>query len=117
MDEEPGRWRQGPVAHLPARSPGVLVRRPVGLQKLDITSCTIITAAAGEPMRQIHDRQPVILDPAVYDAWLDPETPAADAKNLLASNLDGDLQFQRVSRTVNSVKNQGGDCIEPINPI
>ncbi len=35
-------------------------------KKLDITSCTIITAAAGEPMRQIHDRQPVILDSAVY---------------------------------------------------
>jgi putative SOS response-associated peptidase YedK len=27
-------------------------------RKLDITSCMIITAAAGEPTRQIHDRQP-----------------------------------------------------------
>ena len=86
-------------------------------KKLDITSCTIITAAAGEPMRQIHDRQPVILDPTVYDAWLDPQTPVAAAKGLLLANLDGDLQFHRVSRTVNSVKNQGGDCIEPINPL
>jgi putative SOS response-associated peptidase YedK len=69
-------------------------------------------------MKQIHDRQPVILDPAAYDAWLDPETPAADAKAmLLAHNLDGDLQFHRVSRTVNSVKNQGSDCIDPINPL
>ena len=84
-------------------------------RKLDITSCTIITAAAGEPMRQIHDRQPVILDPAAYDAWLDPATPSAEAKSLLARNLDGDLQFHRVARTVNSVKNQGGDCIEPVN--
>jgi hypothetical protein len=48
---------------------------------------------------------------------LDPATPAAEAKNLLANNLDGDLQFHRVSRTVNSVKNQGGECIEPINPL
>ena len=47
----------------------------------------------------------------------DPGTPAADAKNLLASNLDGSLQFRRVSRTVNGVKNQGGDRIEPINPL
>jgi putative SOS response-associated peptidase YedK len=30
--------------------------------KLDITSCTIITMPAGDPMRQLHDRQPVILD-------------------------------------------------------
>jgi putative SOS response-associated peptidase YedK len=50
-------------------------------------------------------------------AWLDPATPSADAKALLARNLDGDLQFHRVSRTVNSVKNQGGDCVKPINPL
>ena len=46
-------------------------------RKLDITICTIITQAAGEPMREIHDRQPVILEPGTYDAWLDPATPAA----------------------------------------
>jgi putative SOS response-associated peptidase YedK len=74
-----------------------------------------VSAAAGEPMRQINDRQPVILDHAAYDAWLDPATPSAEAKRLLARNLDGDLQFHRVSRTVNSVKDQGGDCIEPTN--
>jgi hypothetical protein len=50
-------------------------------------------------MKQIHDRQPVILDPTIYDAWLDPETPASAAKGLLLANLDGLLQFHRVSRT------------------
>ena len=39
------------------------------------------------------------------------------AKGLLLANLDGDLQFHRVGRTVNSVKNQGADCIELINPL
>jgi hypothetical protein len=34
------------------------------------------------------------------------------AKGLLLADLDGDLQFHRVSRTVNSVMNQG---IEPIS--
>jgi putative SOS response-associated peptidase YedK len=68
-------------------------------------------------MRQIHDRQPLILDPAAYDAWLDPATPAAEAKALLAQNLDGELQFNRVGRAVNNVKNPGGECIDPINPL
>jgi putative SOS response-associated peptidase YedK len=63
-----------------------------------------------------HDRQPVILDPGAYGAWLDPTTPVDAAKGLLLANLDDDLQFHRVSRTVNSVKNQGSDCIDPINP-
>ena len=35
-------------------------------------------------MRQIHDRQPVILDPAAYDAWLNLATPTPEAKALLA---------------------------------
>jgi putative SOS response-associated peptidase YedK len=76
-------------------------------KNLDVTSCSIVTMPAGETMRQIHDRQPVILDPDVYDAWLDPETPPSDAKQLLHENLDGVLEFYRVSRDVNaSVKNK-----------
>jgi len=63
----------------------------------------------------MHDRQPVILDEAAYDAWLDPTTPPADAKALLSRNVDGELQFRRVSRAVNSVKNQGAECVEPVN--
>jgi putative SOS response-associated peptidase YedK len=81
-------------------------------QKLGVTSCTIITAAAVEPVKQIHDRMPVILDPAVYDAWLD---PAGDLKSLLGHNLDGRLQFHWVSRAVNSTKDRSdrSDMIQP----
>lgn len=43
---------------------------------------------------------------------------AAEAKALLTErNLDGELQFRRVSRAVNNVKNQGAECIEPVNPL
>lgn len=70
--------------------------------KLGVTSCCIITQPAGETMQQIHDRQPVILDPDVYDAWMDTETPPAVAKQLLHENLDVDLEFYRVGREVNA---------------
>jgi putative SOS response-associated peptidase YedK len=70
--------------------------------KLGITSCSIITMPAGAPMTTLHDRQPVILDPDVYDAWLDPETAPADARQLLHENLDSDLEFYRVGREVNT---------------
>jgi putative SOS response-associated peptidase YedK len=86
-------------------------------RQLDVTSCTIITMPAGEPMAKLHDRQPVILEEPAYDAWLDPRTPAAEAKSLLSRNLDGELHFRRVSRAVNSVKNQGSECVEPVNPL
>ena len=87
-------------------------------EKLDITSCTIITAPAGPTMAQLHTRQPVILDPAFYDVWLDPTTPQDLLPGALARNLDDDLQFHRVSREVNITRG-GGDhpaMIGPINP-
>jgi putative SOS response-associated peptidase YedK len=87
-------------------------------KKLDVTSCAIVTMPAGEPMRQLHDRQPVILDEGDYDAWLDPETSPADAKAMIQThNLDGELQFRRVSRAVNNVQNQGAECVEPVSPL
>jgi putative SOS response-associated peptidase YedK len=59
----------------------------------------------------------VIIEEAAYDAWLDPATSAEEAKALLAQNLDSELQFRRVSRAVNCVKNQGAECAEPVNPL
>jgi putative SOS response-associated peptidase YedK len=85
---------------------------------LDITSCTILTAPAGATMAQLHSRQPVILDPAFYDAWLDPATPQDLLPGALAHNLDDALQFHRVNRDVN-VTRGGGDhpgMIGPLNP-
>jgi putative SOS response-associated peptidase YedK len=85
-------------------------------KNLDVTSCTILTAPAQTPMSNLHDRQPIILDPAAYDAWLDPATPIADAKDLLRRDLDGQLQFYRVDRRVNLSKYKGGEeLIKPID--
>jgi putative SOS response-associated peptidase YedK len=85
-------------------------------KKLGITSCTIVTMPAGEPMQTIHDRQPAILDPSAYDAWLDPATPAGELKPLLSRNLDRELRFHRVGRGVNSYKLDDATCIEPVEP-
>lgn len=38
-----------------------------------IKSCSILTTEANELMRPIHERMPVILFPADYDLWLDPQ--------------------------------------------
>lgn len=94
----------------------------MAVDKLGVTSCTIITMPAGEPMSQLHERQPVILDPEVYGAWLDPETPASDAKQLLNENIDHDLEFYRVGRRVNASSrtdkpNDDASMIEPVSPL
>jgi putative SOS response-associated peptidase YedK len=103
--------------HLPGNAPFSFAGLWAYNSALDVTSCTILTMAADEPMRQLHDRQPVILAPAVYDAWLDPATSVEEAKAMLTANLDGALTFYRVGREVNTFKTQGGQCIEPLNPL
>lgn len=44
-----------------------------------IESCTIITTQANEAVAKLHDRMPVIVPPASYDAWLE-----ADVREALA---------------------------------
>jgi putative SOS response-associated peptidase YedK len=84
---------------------------------LDVTSCTILTAAAQEPMRKLHTRQPIILHPSVYGDWLDPAVSVQDAKALLDNDLDGDLEFYRVSRAVNGTKGtvESPEMMEPLS--
>jgi putative SOS response-associated peptidase YedK len=48
-----------------------------------IDSCAIITTEANEPMRPLHNRMPVILDPGDYDPWLDPKFREVDALRAL----------------------------------
>jgi putative SOS response-associated peptidase YedK len=83
--------------------------------KLDVTSCTIITAPATQKISEIHDRMPVILDPAAYDEWLDTDIKGNDAKALLRSqNLNDNLEFHRVGRGVNSSRYDGTDTKKTI---
>ena len=81
---------------------------------LGVTSCTILTAAAVEPVSQVHHRMPVVLEPAVYDEWLDPATSVADAKGLLGRHLDGAMVFRKVGRMVNNARYQEADAIEAV---
>lgn len=102
--------------HLPGDDPFSFAGIWAHNSALGVTSCSIVTMPAGEPMSTLHDRQPVILDPAAYKEWLDPATPAAKAKELLNENLDDRLEFHRVSRDVNSSRFEGKPMPE-VNPL
>ncbi len=51
-----------------------------------LMSCTIITTDAIGPLRDIHDRMPLIMPSENWDAWLDPDAPPAES--LLAPPSD-----------------------------
>jgi putative SOS response-associated peptidase YedK len=74
---------------------------------------TILNCAAqpGSLMAQYHHRTPVILVPADYDAWLDPEN---DPKALIRPPPDRSLVATRVSTYVNKVANDDANCFAPV---
>lgn len=81
----------------------------------DVESCTILTTDASETLAQIHERMPVILPPAAYEAWLDPGLDDVATLERLVARPDADeLVFHPVSRWVNSPANEGPRCVEPI---
>jgi len=81
---------------------------------LGILSCAVLTLPAVEPVSCISPRMPVILNPMAYDDWLNPATDVGAAMELLADNLNRELEFYRVGRRVNSSKYQENDVIDPV---
>jgi putative SOS response-associated peptidase YedK len=79
-------------------------------------STTLVTTAANEAMRPVHDRMPAILVPEHWATWLDPTNHDLEA---LASLLDGGpadlLEMHAVSTDVNNVRNNRRDLIEPVS--
>jgi putative SOS response-associated peptidase YedK len=52
-----------------------------------MATCVIMTTEATAKVRSIHERMPVVLAPAAWDAWLDPGmTDGARALELLRAN-------------------------------
>ncbi len=80
-----------------------------------IESCTIVTTEANARLEEIHHRMPVILAPGAFDAWLDPDTPGAQAQALLKPYPSEALAYYRVSPRLNSPANDDPALIEPID--
>ena len=80
-----------------------------------VETCTIVTTEPNAVTAPIHNRMPVILEPADYDRWLDPSQP--DAQALLRPCPDDWLEAYPVSTRVNTPRNDTADLIEPFpNP-
>jgi putative SOS response-associated peptidase YedK len=76
-----------------------------------LRSCTIVTTAASGPIRDLHDRMPVILPADAEAAWLDPDTPAPVLHDLLVPSAA--LVARPVSRAVNDARHDAPDCLDP----
>jgi putative SOS response-associated peptidase YedK len=80
-----------------------------------VDSCTIITTDANELMQQVHNRMPVILDPADYGRWLDRDQQDPKGVIDLLNPFPADkMQLVPVSTLVNSPRNEKPECVQPL---
>jgi len=79
----------------------------------DIISACVITTTPNEVMASIHDRMPVLLQPAQFEAWLDPSLrdTATLSRFLLPAPAAGMVAYP-VSRQVSNARNQGPELID-----
>lgn len=80
-----------------------------------LVSVTIVTRPADPRFAAIHDRQPLLLRPEDWDAWLDPAVDGAAARPLLDAP-GPELVATPVSTAVNAVQNNGPELVQPVDP-
>jgi putative SOS response-associated peptidase YedK len=107
--------RQPWFFHLPSKEPfafaGIWDRWKRG-KPVSYGTCAIITNTAGETVRDIHHRMPVILRPESCNQWLTTGQPFV-LDDFLNKNQIKELDRFQVSTYVNSTGNDDANCIEP----
>jgi putative SOS response-associated peptidase YedK len=79
-----------------------------------VWSASILTAAAVPgPLARIHDRMPLTVPRGGWESWLDPEVTAPDEARALL-DFEPRWMLRPVADTVNSVRNNGAQLIEPV---
>ncbi len=80
-----------------------------------IRTCAIITTSANATMAPIHNRMPVILDPAVHGEWLDPANTDLDAlEQLLVPAPNDVIEAYPIRTLVNRPANNFAELLEPV---
>ncbi len=79
-----------------------------------LLTCAILTTAANELVRPVHNRMPLILDPRHYDLWIDRtvQEPAqlAEALRPLPAEM---VRAYPVTAWVNDARHDDSRCLEP----
>jgi putative SOS response-associated peptidase YedK len=76
-----------------------------------VESYAVITTEANEDAAQVHDRMPVIVEPAQCPLWLEGDTK--EAGSLLRPLERGKLRFHKVDRRMSSARVDDAACMAP----
>jgi putative SOS response-associated peptidase YedK len=76
---------------------------------------TVLTTTATDDLGRIHDRMPLLVERQRYAEWLDPGIDEPDRlRELLVPAAPGRLTAYPVATTVNNVRNNGPELVEPL---
>ena len=75
---------------------------------------SVVTTAANETMKPVHERMPVILQPDEFATWLDRESEPAAVSALIQPCAAQLLKTHPVSKAVGNVRNDSAALIVPI---
>ena len=78
-----------------------------------LVTTTIVTTAARGDMRDIHDRQPVMMQPDALEAWLDRDADQGTLLDVIAMPAP-DLAWHEVRKAVGSPQNNDPENVEPV---
>jgi putative SOS response-associated peptidase YedK len=77
-----------------------------------LCTCTVITTTAEDQVGKIHDRMPMLIEQERWAEWLDPRITYA--AGLLVPASAKHLEAYPVSPSVNDVRNNGPELIDPL---
>jgi putative SOS response-associated peptidase YedK len=96
----------------PVAMAGIWRRSTIG--ETATATCAILTMDAYPAIAGIHHRMPVMLDPAAWDAWLDPASnDPARLQAALRPLPEDAIAAHAVGRAVNSPANDGPELVRP----
>ena len=85
----------------------------IDAEKQPLETFTILTTAANEQLRPLHERMPIILRPESFSKWLDTATTDPEDLESVLRHPPQDLVLQPVGTHVNSVVHDDPSCIAP----
>jgi putative SOS response-associated peptidase YedK len=83
----------------------------------ELETAAIVTTAANDTLKPLHDRMPVVVPPDAFDLWLDPNADPKAAATLIAPAPNDLLEACEVSSAVNRVANDDPSLLTPASEL
>jgi putative SOS response-associated peptidase YedK len=83
----------------------------------ELDTAAIVTTAANDELKPLHDRMPVVISPDAFDLWLDPNADLQMAMSLMTPAPNDFFAAHEVSAAVNRAANDGPSLLTPASEL